>query len=136
VIILAVMGASGVVFGVAIRWSRAVAWSLAILVVAYGVALAGRDRIDPYAPLFATAVLLAGEAAFTALESAPGTPLRAGASWAGRVAGLAVVGIVTGGVVLAVAAVPLPHGPLIQVVGVGVAAASLAGVAALVRRRT
>ena len=129
------MGVTGLGLAVATRWSRAVGWSLAVLVVAYGVALAGREHIDPVAPFYGTALLLVGEAAFTVLEAAPRSPLRLTAAWSGRAAALAGIGVVAGGVVTAIAAAPIPHGDLVQVLGVGVAAALLAGVTVLVRRR-
>jgi hypothetical protein len=132
------------IFGVALMISAmvtgaawVVGWAAVVLVVEYGLSLISRGSSDPWVPLYAAGLLLMVESAYASLERRariPGISGRFGRetfrmlSLAGAAAGVSAI-------VLALASVPVAYGLLIQVAGVGAAAAILTSLILLVRQR-
>jgi hypothetical protein len=116
---------------------RVVGWAAVILLAQYGLSLVSRAAVDPLAPVYAATLLLMVETAYSSLEwrarlaGPSGTPIQA----VGRLLALGLAGLGLAALVLALASVPLAYGLLVQVAGVGAAAAVLTTLITLVRRR-
>lgn len=118
------------------RWL--VGWAAVVLVVAYGLSLIGRPSIDGGVPVYAAALLLTIESAYSAIERRTGlTASRGSASREfGRLAMSAMAAGTITLVVLLLASTPVSYGLLVQVSGVGAVGAVLTTLIVLVRQRT
>ena len=125
------------VFAMVLSSSWLVGWSAILLVVGYGVSLVGAESTDPRAALVAAAVYLMVESAFVSLErrfrliGPGGFVLRE----TGRVIMLTAASLVLSALILALVSVPIAYGILVQVAGVGAAAAALGTLILLVRQK-
>ena len=135
------LGAAGLLalgFGLASRWSAALAFGIALLGTEQAVRLAtGPSRVDPWTPLYAAGFLLAAELAWWSVE--PRVPAWADYGLALRrlavVAGACAGGSVLSALVVLAAGAPLRGGLALELVGVVAATAALAVVAAVARSR-
>lgn len=124
-------------FAMVLSSSWLVGWAAILLVVGYGFSLVGADTVDLRAALVAAAVYLMVEAAYVSLErrrrlvGPGGFALREVL----RVGVLTAASFVLAAVILALVSVPIAYGILVQVAGVGAAAAVLATLVLLVRQR-
>lgn len=116
---------------------RAVGWAAVMLLVQYGTSLVSREGVDPGAPVYAAVLYLTVELAHASVERRnriPGPsvlPLRE----VGRLPVLGVAAWGIAGLVVALASLPVEYGLLVQVAGVGAAAALLTTLIMLVRGR-
>lgn len=115
-----------------------VGWSAVVLTVAYGLALIGRPDVDVLVPLYAAALVLMIESAHGSIDRRrrrndvhPSGPRE----W-GRMLTLGVTAALAALLILALSSVPVAYGLLVQVAGVGAAAAVLTTLILLVRQRT
>jgi hypothetical protein len=137
-VVLACGGAGLVVLAVALalRSSSVLPWGIGLLGAGYAVALLLRgETIDSVAPLYAAGLFVVAELAYWSLETTiPADPQVARR----RVGRLALVTLLAGGAsafVLAVSELATQGGLLLEGLGVVAAAAALAVVAILARRR-
>jgi hypothetical protein len=136
-LLLGGLGAAGVLAFAAIlllRWNTAIPWPLTLLGAEYAVSLLLADEgFDGLAPLYGAGLLAAAEFAYEAVDRGwfpPGEQARRLALSALLAVGASAVGAL----VLAVAAVPLTGGVLLEGIGVAAAVGALLVVAALARR--
>jgi hypothetical protein len=122
--------------GLAVRWSAALAFGMALLGTEQAVRLTtGPNRVDPWTPLYAAGFLLAAELAWWSIEprvrawAEYGTTL----SRLGTVAAASAGGAVLAALVVLAAGAPLHGGLALELVGVAAATAALAVVAAVAR---
>ena len=98
------------------RWGGGLAGAIALLALEYLLSLYLRDAsLDVVAPVYAVALFLCAELGWLALEGR-----ETGGPWPGRAFGLLAVALGGGGlgfVVLALAVLPLPGGPLLTAAG-------------------
>jgi hypothetical protein len=138
--VVPVIGLAGVGLMIAAMVSGApwlVGWATVTLLTEYGLSLVTRPTIDPRTPLYAAVLFLTVESAYASLERRARIAGLSG-RLAGEVARWAAFGVsafAVAAVVLALASLPLAHGILVQVAGVGAAAAVLATLIFLVRQR-
>lgn len=137
-LLLAIGGASllALVVGLSLRWSAALACSVAALGAQQAVRLAlGPDAVDPWAPLYAGGMLLGAELAWWSIE--PRVPVSAEPGLATRrLASVLVVcacGSVLAALVVLAAGAPLSGGVALELVGVLAAAGALAVVVTVAR---
>jgi hypothetical protein len=135
--LLAVGGAAVflLVVGLVLGRTAAVPWAVAGLGVAYAATLSGED-LDGRVPLYAAGLLLTAELAYWSLELRKGAPDEPGMALR-RLIGLlvaAVVALVAGSLLIAVAHVPLRGGLVVEAVGVAAAIGALAMLALAARR--
>ena len=114
-----------------------VGWATVTLVTEYALSLLARPSIDVRAPLYAGALLLMVESAYAALERRARI---AGPSWRlrremSRLLPLGSAAVTVAALVLGLASIPVAYGLLVQVAGVGAAAAVLTTLILLVRQR-
>jgi hypothetical protein len=123
--------------GLALRYSPAIAWGIAVLGAEYAVWLTlDVDSLNTRAPLVGAGLLLASELAYASLEPEIGRPepeifLRRLAVLAGLVLGATAVGVLA----IAVAAAPLSGGVGLTAGGVVAAVVALALIARLAAGR-
>ena len=120
-------------------WTSGVAWTIALLVGEYALALSVRDGdelVDARAPFYAAGLLLLAEVAYWSIdlrvagrEDAALMLRRVGA-----LTGLALVSVAVGTFVIAASAVSLSSGLLWDAIGGAAAVATLAVLARLARR--
>ena len=132
-VFVGVVGVVVIVVAIVAAAPGLVGFGLLILLAEYAASLITFEQIDWGAPVWAAALLLLGDiahglAAAHRPDTAQGEALRTLA--------VAAVTLVSGYVVLAIVAIPLPHGELVQAVGAGAAAAGVRGLAGLARSRT
>jgi hypothetical protein len=135
--LLAVGGAAVflLVVGLVLGRTAAVPWAVAGLGVAYAATLGGED-LDGRVPLYAAGLLLTAELAYWSLELRKGAPDEPGMA-VRRLIGLlvaAVVALVAGSLLVAVAHVPLRGGLVVEAIGVAAAIGALALLALAARR--
>lgn len=121
---------------VGVQW--AVGWATVLMVAAYGLSLAGMPTVDRTAPVYAAFILLMVEMAYASLERRAGvmSVRGAGTRELSKLVALGLVAAFVAAFVLAVASAPVAYGLLVQVAGVGAAAAVLMTLVLLVRQRT
>jgi hypothetical protein len=133
---LAAGGLLALCAGLAVRWSAAVAFAIALLGAEQALRLArGPEALDPWTPLYAGAFLLVAELAWWSLE--PRVPAWA-ETWAALRRLTTVLLACAGGSVVAAlvviaAGVPVHGGFGLELAGVLAATAALAVVAAVAR---
>lgn len=120
-------------------WPALLPWPVALLGGAYVASLELRPddgAIDAAAPVYGAALLLLAELAYWSLElRGPGREeRRLVARRAAALAGLALLSLLLGALVVTVTAVPLGGGAAWDAVGVAAAAAALALIVHLARR--
>ncbi len=133
-------GLAGVVLIIAalvIGAPRTVGWAAAMLLVQYGISLVSRDGVDPGAPVYAAVLLLTVEMAYASLERRRRIPGPSGMRLRGlgRLPVLAVVGWAMAALVVVLASLPVEYGLLVQVAGIGAAAAVVTTLIMLIRAR-
>jgi hypothetical protein len=114
-----------------------VGWATVMLFVQYALSLISRTSSDTWAPLYAVGLVLMVESAYASLERRARIPGVSG-RFGREVIRLLVLGVAAGGLtagVLALASLPVEYGLLVQVAGVGAAAAVLTTLILLVRQR-
>ena len=124
-----VVGAGVLLVAVLTGTPGVVGLGLLILFAEYAGSLVAAERLDWGAPVYAAALLLLGETACSLAGRHPAT------GEGPRSLVVAVLALASGLVVLGLAALPLPHGVLVQALGVGAASAVLLGLASLARAR-
>ena len=125
--------AAAMVFGV--PWL--VGWATVTLVTEYALSLLAHPSIDVRAPLYAGALFLMVESAYAALERRAriaGPSGRLGREMS-RLLALGSAAAAVAALVLVLASIPVAYGLLVQVAGVGAAAAVLTTLILLVRQR-
>ena len=134
------IGAAGLALMIAaivvgVRW--AVGWATVVLVVGYGLSLIGRPTIDLWAPVYAAGLLVMIESAYASLNRRIPTNRSSGVLTRelGRLLALGLGAAAIGVVVMAMSSAPVAYGLLVQVAGVGAAAAVLTTLILLVRQR-
>ncbi|MDH5616543.1 MAG: hypothetical protein OEY62_08395 [Acidimicrobiia bacterium] len=134
------IGVAGVVLMVAamvigVPWL--VGWATVTLVTEYAFSLLARPSVDVWASLYAAALFLMVESAYATLERR--ARIAGPSGEVGReMSRLLVVGsaaVAVAALVLALASIPVAYGLLVQVAGVGAAAAVLTTLILLVRQR-
>ncbi len=131
-VFIGVIGVAALMVAVLASVPGLVGLGLLILFSEFAASLVARDQLDWGAPLYGAALLLLGELAHgLAARNLPG-PVGAEPVRTLVVAALATA---SGYVVLALVALPVPHGELLLAVGAGVAAALVLGLAGLTRAR-
>ena len=135
------LGGAGVLalcVGLAVRWSAALAFGVALIGAEHAVRLTtGADRVDPWTPLYAAGFLLAAELGWWSIEprvpawTEYGMTLRRVAT----IAGACIGGAVLSALVVLAAGAPLHGGLALELVGVVAATAALAVIAAVARSR-
>ena len=136
----AMVGLTGVALMIAalvIGVPRVVGWSAVMLLAQYGLSLVSRGGVDPLAPVYAAALFLMVETAYASLERRAQIAGLSGMlpREVGRFLALGLASLGLAALVLALASVPVAYGFLVQVAGVGAAAAVLTTLIMLVRRR-
>ncbi len=135
--LIGVAGVALMVAAMVIGVPWVVGWATVTLVAEYGLSLIARNSVDLWAPLYAAALFLMVESAYASLE---GRARIAGLSGRlrreiGRLLGLGLGAAALAALVLALASVPVAYGLLVQVAGVGAAAAVLTTLIFLVKQR-
>ena len=132
-LVVAVLAAAGAALAVWIRWARAFAWSVAVLALNYGLALAGGETLDTAAPLFAAALVTLldlGASLIDGSDATAGAPLRRGRS-ARRTATAVAVTLVAGASALAASTWAGHDGwPVLALIGAGLLVFTLVGIVA------
>lgn len=115
-----------------------VGWAAAALLGQYALSLLTRPAVDYGAALYAAALILMVESAYASLERRSRIAGLSGmlVREAGRLFVVGLAALALAALALALASVPLAYGLLIQVAGVGAAAAVLTTLVLLVRQRT
>jgi hypothetical protein len=134
------IGAAGLALMIAalvlgVRW--AVGWATVVLVFGYGLSLIGRATVDLWAPAYAAGLLVMIESAYASLNGRLpiNTSRRVLKRDLGRLLALGLGGAAIAVLVLALSSAPVAYGLLVQVAGVGAAAAVLTTLILLVRHR-
>ncbi len=134
------IGAAGLALMIAalvlgVRW--AVGWATVVMVVGYGLSLIGRATVDLWAPAYAAGLLVMIESAYASLNGRlpTNTSRRVLKRDLGRLLALGLGGASIAVLVLALSSAPVAYGLLVQVAGVGAAAAVLTTLILLVRQR-
>jgi hypothetical protein len=112
-----------------------VGWATVILVTEYALSLITRPSVDVWAPLYAAALFLMIESAYGSLERRARIAGLSGRIRMGRWFAMGSAAAAVAALVLALASVPVAYGLLVQVAGVGAAAAVLTTLILLVRQR-
>jgi hypothetical protein len=135
--LIGVAGAALMIAGMVVGAPWVVGWATVILLFQYGSSLVARPAVDLWAPLYAAGLLLMIEAAYASLERRAritGLSNLLGRQ-AGRLVALGLAAAALSALVLALASIPVAYGLLVQVAGVGAAAAVLTTLILLVRQR-
>jgi hypothetical protein len=135
--LIGLAGGALMIAGMVVGSPWVVGWATVVLLFQYGLSLIARPAADLWAPLYAAGLLLMVEAGYASLERRARIAGLSGALGreAGRLTALGVAAAALSALVLALASVPVAYGLLVQVAGVGAAAAVLTTMVLLVRRR-
>lgn len=135
--LVGVVGAALMISAMVVGAPWVVGWAAAALVIQYGLSLLARPVVDPWAPAYAALLFLTVESAYASLERRAKMAGLVGmlGREAGRLVVLSVAALAVAAVVLTLASIPVAHGILVQVAGVGAATTVLTSLVLLVRRR-
>jgi hypothetical protein len=135
--LVGIAGAALMVAAMTVGVPWVIGWATVVLVVQYGLSLIARPSVDLWVPLYAAALFLMVESAYASLERRARMVGLSGRlrRESGRLLALGLAAAVLAALVLALASVPVAYGVLVQVAGVGAAAAVLTTLILLVRQR-